>query len=214
MMPNLRYRVSNETYNLLKNTYKVKKISRGNIRPQNNSFSVDYLAIADVKISDFDIILIEGNFLNDPHLDGFLAHHKFDAVICWLIGTQGNNIQENQRFKEYQISSLGDYRLHVQNKIYSESHKWLRSGGIANFVDRGQSLDNQILIDDMIDSHKDQSRDTHMNVNPDSFKRIEFDPSLIQGGMGYVFTPGTLGIIPENPRFNLTSISAEFTPQA
>ncbi len=196
----------NATFDLLKRAYSVKKIQRGTAHSYARSFEISYNKIPSTSIDSYDLILIEGNILDDSSLDSFLATLQLDAVICWLIGTQGENIVGNRRFQKFEIRNFGEYRLRIQNKLYSECHNWLKIGGLLNLVDRGQLIDSTALADDIIGSHKEQALGTHMVVAADSLSQIEYD--LAQGGVGYALSPGLLGDVPENPKVGLTSISA------
>jgi len=153
---------------------------------------------------DNGVFLIESDFLTDPELNNFLETiPPFDAVTVWLIGT--HLVRQNcLNIAPLRMEDNGWYRLKVQNNAYELADRILRPGGVLQIVDRGEEPSTQFLKDDTINSHREQASVTSLQVQ-------EMDYMLYQevetsNRITMVVTPGTSGIIRENPKLALLSV--------
>jgi SAM-dependent methyltransferase len=150
------------------------------------------------------VFLVESDFLTDPELNNFLQEiPPFDAVTVWLIGT--HLVRQNcLNIAPLQMKDNGEYRLKVQNRAYELADKILRPGGVLQIVDRGEEPSTQLLKDDTMNSHRDQASVTSLQVK-------EMDYMLYQevetsNRVTMVATPGTSGVIRENPKLAILSV--------
>jgi hypothetical protein len=144
-------------------------------------------------------LLVEGEFTNDPELEKWLDRcSPFDAIICWLIGTNSVDLLRCQ-------ANPGEYRLRVQNQVYEVANRLLRPNGVLHFVDRIKLIDDSNLSETkstIIESHSDQARFTSLDVDPESFcHRTWSNP---ENGMGMVVK----GSFSKDPAQSLYSIFA------
>ncbi|SFT82778.1 class I SAM-dependent methyltransferase [Paraburkholderia aspalathi] len=111
-----------------------------------------------------DILLIEGDMLNDPGLESWLKNtHQFDAVVCWLLGTHQYRAAEHG-FGEYGAADIYGFRIAVQNATYELADKVLKPQGILQVVDRGGFANDDRLIEGLKASHRDQASVTTLVV--------------------------------------------------
>jgi hypothetical protein len=112
-----------------------------------------------------DVLLIEGDILNDPLLKQWLTQtQRFDAVVCWLLGTHQYRAAE-YRFEEYGAGDQYGFRILVQNAAYELADEVLRPQGVLQVVDRGGFFDDERLIEAMKDSHREQASVTTLVVD-------------------------------------------------
>ena len=160
------------------NGFSVCRLQRESIElaPQQK-YSIRYSKIDCSLSSEVDVYLIESDVLNDPEvLEWLQTITKFDAVICWLMGTNAARVF-NEAIDMNLMHTPFHYRIFVQNEVYELADKVLRSGGILHIVDRGQELTAQDLLDDIIDSHRDQASVTNLVVQNNVESREYKDPS-------------------------------------
>lgn len=160
------------------NGFSVCRLQRESIElaPQQK-YSIRYSKIDCRLSSEVDVYLIESDVLNDPEVVEWLqAITKFDAVICWLMGTNAAR-RFNEAIDLNLMQTPFHYRIFVQNEVYELADKVLRSSGILHIVDRGQELTAQDLLDDIIDSHRDQASVTNLVVQSNIESREYIDPS-------------------------------------
>ena len=152
---------------------------------------IDY---AKVKEADADVILIEGNVIQDPKLLAFLeGGGKFDAVACWLVGTHSS-----MRFNKCippQITTPKHYRLQVQNLVYEMSDRVLKPGGVLQVVDRGEPASTPELEADFLDAHRDQASVT--SLTPIGLTQRAYIEANHDDATRMVLSPGTGGRIPD-----------------
>jgi hypothetical protein len=129
-------------------------------------------------------LLIEGDILNDIELQKWLIENgKFDAVACWLIGTNSADM-----IRHCQQGSSGPdpqmYRLRIQNLLYDLGGKLLRSNGALHFVDRGTipvKETRESYIREIADMHHEQAEGTSMSVDVNAVELRQ--RSLVAGGV-------------------------------
>jgi SAM-dependent methyltransferase len=111
-----------------------------------------------------NVILIEGDMLNDPALKEWLSQtQQFDAVVCWLLGTHQYRATEH-RFEEYGATDQFGFRILVQNAVYELADDVLKPNGILHVVDRGGFIDDERLIEGLKESHREQASVTTLVV--------------------------------------------------
>jgi SAM-dependent methyltransferase len=171
------------TYLNLKNKYKIKKIKRSKLIDQGERFRIKYSEILAPK-ADFDLLLLDGNILfNDPSLLRFLSGQQFDAVVCWLIGTDG--FTRSHTIDQQNTGSLTplEYRLFVQKRIYHLASDWLADHGVLHFVDRGLRSEDPAILKVYLDAHYSNSSQTRFIVSSESLSSISYDPNPIINGV-------------------------------
>lgn len=151
------------------------------------------------------IAIIEADILVDDEdlLTYLLETEKFDAITVWFIGTHQLKHQ-CANIARLCIASPGEYRLRVQNKIYELADKILRPGGVLQIVDRGEVPETKELVDDFLNSHRDQASVTDIQVQ--SLDYLEY--SEIKSGkiVPLITTKGTSGREPSNGKIAAISI--------
>ncbi|MEX2411033.1 MAG: SEC-C domain-containing protein [Candidatus Paceibacterota bacterium] len=170
--------------------------------------SVDHLgplhaySYSSIEYSSKDkIVLIESDILTEPCLDDIIdCSGQFDAITVWLIGTHEHRYTCAQIGNR--ISSSGEYRLRVQNKVYEFADKSLRNGGVLQIVDRGESPKSDVLKNDFINAHRDQASITSLKVEELNF----IDYEELSTGIRIELTPGISGRLPTNLQHSLISV--------
>jgi SAM-dependent methyltransferase len=157
-------RFMDETKRLLEmNSFTVSVAKRGSVIPARraDSYSIVYSQVA---VSDADAVLIEGDILEDPKLvEWLIASPKFDAVVCWLMGThsfRGGNACSALSG----IANSTDNRLLTQNAVYERAASVLRPGGLLSVIDRTQYPDSDLLVSDFLAAHREQASVTDLVV--------------------------------------------------
>jgi precorrin-6B methylase 2 len=140
--------------------------------------------------SDVSCVIIEGDALHDEQLIEWLRGRKFDAVICWLIGTH-NYRGWCDAVASRGINSSHVYRVIVQNGVYELADEILRKGGILNVVDRMQTPSTDYLQKAVLDLHREQASVTSLQVQGLRYK--PFVLSAVEGGVPMVLTLPTDG---------------------
>lgn len=160
------------------NGFSVCRLQRETIElaPQQK-YSIHYSKIDLDLSSDIDVYLIESDILNDQGMIEWLQRMaKFDAVICWLMGTNAARVF-NEAINTSQMPTPFHYRIFVQNKVYEIADKILRSNGILHIVDRGKELTSKKDKNDLIESHRDQASVTNLVVQETVECREYEDPN-------------------------------------
>ncbi|RAR61565.1 methyltransferase family protein [Onishia taeanensis] len=160
------------------NGFSVCRLQRETIElaPQQK-YSISYSKINHDLSSQIDVYLIESDVLNDPEVVKWLQTiTKFDAVICWLMGTNAARAH-NEAINISQMPTPFHYRIFVQNEVYEIADKILRSNGILHIVDRGKELAGKNEKDDLIESHRDQASVTNLVVQSAVESREYEDPN-------------------------------------
>lgn len=140
------------------------------------NYSVDYAPIEISDYEDYDAILIDGDIVNDENLINWICNiEKFDAVVCWLIGTHSARIFSTAIDRILTSTSM-KYRILVQNIVYAISEKILRNNGILHIVDRGYQLNTDLLREDFLNFHRDQASVTDLVVSSMDTRQYE-DPA-------------------------------------
>lgn len=149
-------------------------------------------------------LLVEGDVLGDTNLITWLeAENRFDAVVCWLIGTHKAR-PASSAVRRSGIGSVGEYRLLVQNTVYELADHLLRPAGMLNVIDRGEHPLSDILRTDAYRGHCDQAGPTSLVVQP--FPEVrEYRPESPDGGIGMQATLGCSGRTPTSNRVALIS---------
>jgi SAM-dependent methyltransferase len=149
---------------------------------------------------------IESDVLADPELEEFLERIPlFDAITIWLMGTHLMR-QNCLNLAQLQMTSNGEYRLRVQNKIYEMADKILRPGGVLQVVDRGEEPNTEYLRTETIAGHKDQASVTSLEVQD-----MEYMPyTELESGnhVSMVKTIGKDGPVRDIQRFAVISVIA------
>ncbi len=167
------------------------------VKHHMSSHSYDHEPINFTELANIN--LIESDLLTDPHLGDIKNYFgEFDLITIWLIGS--HNLRD-----ECKQIHRNQYRLQVQNKVYDLADIFLKKGGVLNIVDRGELPSNQHLIDDIINSHRDQAKGTGLDVKGVEF--IEYEEPDI--GISLKIVPGSSGRVVENPTKSFSSIIVE-----
>jgi SAM-dependent methyltransferase len=157
------------------------------------------------------ITILDGDVIFDQNLKDWLKTvGPFDAVICWLIGTNHARQFVEDR-KRLPWRNDGEYRLRVQNSSYKLADSILRVGGILNIVDRGQTPTGEkreMLILDDIASHHEQAEGTSLEVDPNSIRHLPYEHDKIKHGKKMVLTLGESSEVPDRLELSLRTISA------
>ena len=172
----------------------------------SNDMFNDSVVESELKL-DSKINIIEANVIFDTGIIEFLkTQEKFDLVVVWLIGT--HTMQKNcQNLTEYEIKTVNQYRLHVQNKVYEMADVLLRKGGVLQVVDRSEIPDKKELTDDLINSHKEQASVTTLEVL--GLKYYEYKELEEKGKMGLKITVPDTGRIPNLEKTCVISVVSE-----
>lgn len=176
---------------LAENNYDSDLVERLEFAPAGPNRYKTQLAPGNIKISA-DITLVEADILlDDGELEASLLDlDELDSVTIWLVGTHLLR-WECDDLSHLTISNAGDYRLHVQNRVYRLADQLLKPGGVLQVVDRGEPPRGNDLREDCLSSHSEQARLTSMEVKHlDSRvydelaggKRIEMEDSLGSSG--------------------------------
>lgn len=160
------------------NGFSVCRLQRETIElAHQQKYSIRYSKINQCLLSQIDVYLIESDVLNDPEVVNWLQRiTKFDAVICWLMGTHAARVY-NEAINTSQMRTPFHYRVFVQNEVYEIADKILRSNGVLHIVDRGQELTGENEKDELVGSHRDQASVTNLVVQSTVESREYEDPN-------------------------------------
>jgi len=189
-----------------------KRINREKLNILGEDHRITYSPL-EPELSGEEIIIIEGDVVNDPNLEFWLKEFgPFDAVICWLMGTHSSRSM-NIAIDNSRINSSGNYRLYIQNKVYVLADKLLRSDGILNIVDRHALPENLLLLPSLYEgimrSHEDQASVTSLEVI--GVKLREYEEPSSNEAIQMVITPGLLGTMENMDRTSFVSITSKKT---
>lgn len=166
----------------------------------------DHVATALSFDANASCTLIESDLCNDEYLAAALRDSgSFDAVTVWLTGVHMLR-QFNVNVRAHGIDSDGAHRLYVQNCSYELADAVLRSGGVLQVGDRGQTPDTQLLEADMLQAHAHQASVTSLQVKTLSYRPYE-EPAQRRTPM--VLTPGLAGLAPSAFQPAIISILSE-----
>lgn len=102
------------------------------------------------RVSGVQVVLIEGSVTNSGSVAGLAAAYgKFDAVICWLMGTH-SAMQFNKDVTTAGVFSAAAYRMFAQSSTYRLANTLLKPGGTLHIVDRGFAPNVDVMADDYI----------------------------------------------------------------
>lgn len=182
----------------------VSRIDHIPIGPEIHRLNID---TKDFRI-DNGISIIEGDILQDDDilLKALAGSGKFDLVTIWMIGTHLAR-SECIDIAHYKISSSGEYRLRVQNKVYRLADKLLGRGGILQIVDRGEVPEEDFIKDDFIRAHKEQASVTSLLVN--DLHYMEYSEASSGRSLKMVETLGLSGRQPDFTRKAMLSITSK-----
>lgn len=185
--------------------YKVRTLVRGSIREKGaRQHDVVYGDIKLPSLQEFDVVLIEGNFLKDQKLfDCLNRMAPFDGIVCWLIGTH-SGMAFNSCIDLGKVSSPMHYRLKTQNFVYEVANALLKPKGILHIVDRGQTPTSQELIEDFFSSHKDQASVT--SIVPTEFDYIPYEEPAHDHAVKMVVTVPSHGNLQSIKGLSLLSV--------
>lgn len=174
-------------------------------------YSVRYSPLSLPQPSAGAALLIESDIANDRELEQWLqSGEKFDAMVCWLLGTHGAQ-QRNAFYVKEQIATASDYRLLIQNIIYERAEKVLRPGGILHLVDRGLVAKGGPQREaDLLESrlcHQDQASVTDLTVGVPESRPYNEPTSEDAMPMIYKLSPKDLELL-DSKRRELISIKA------
>lgn len=188
--------------------FKVAYKKREQVRQRGDGYEVSYAPLSEVvPLVTGSALLIEGDVLNDPALLAWLHEQpRFDAVVCWLMGTHQAR-PFDAALKPLHIQDARGYRLLVQNKVYVLADMVLRSGGVLQVVDRGESLANanNLVRADRLASHQEQASVTSLQVDPNIVDRPYEEPAAA-GGIRMGVSLPTSGRVPDMEKKTLASI--------
>ena len=171
------------TYLKLKNRYRVQKIKRSKLVDHGPRFGIKYSEIPTLK-TDLDLLLIDGNIsLDDPYLLGFLAKRNVDAVVCWLMGTDGYTRCHTVDEQNTGVFSPPEYRTFVHKRIYHLAADWLSEKGILHFVDRGLRSMDPAIMQIYLSNHKNLALPSRFVVSDESHLTIDYEPCEIISGV-------------------------------
>jgi predicted O-methyltransferase YrrM len=190
---------------LLGHDFKVLSRFRERVTFSKDCYSINYLDI-DLDINNFDVVLIEGDIINDNSLYDWLVSTKpYDSIACWLIGTHSSRAN-NEKIQCFGINSSQDYRLKTQNTIYEIADILLRSGGLLHIVDRGEVPNTKLLQDDFINSHENQASVTSIEVI--GLDWIEYEEPNSKEAIQMIVAKSLSGRNPNLEKLALQSITA------
>lgn len=89
------------------------------------------------KINSVQVVLLHANIFEiEEHLK--ILEQKFDALVCWLIGSDLLNISNrlNKDLADFEISDFGEYRENLHKFCYGLGGLLLKKNGICHMVDR------------------------------------------------------------------------------
>ena len=157
-------------YQKIGRTFDARLIHRESWHHDGAKLNVQYAAISE-DMSEKTTLLINGDVTNDVELQEWLLDvGPFDAVVCWLIGTNMIDLSRHCEPGDTQPEPHR-YRCKVQNRVYELSDEVLRPGGILHIVDRLDSPtddDRDGILDAIIETHQEQASVTRLTVDPDS----------------------------------------------
>lgn len=149
------------------------------------TYEVQYGKILEGELAT--VILIEGDMLNDPELKEWLTEEpRFDAIVCWLLGTHQYRAME-YRFGEYGSFSLHGFRILIQNAVYELADHALKPNGILHIVDRGGFVNDDRLIEGVMESHREQASVTSLVVK--YFDHLAYAEAHSRGAISMTLTP-------------------------
>lgn len=172
------------TYSLLlKEGYNIIYIERENIKAVGNScYEIEYNPI-EIESDDYDAILIEGDIVNDNNLIKWLEQsHRFDAILCWLIGTH-SYMFKNNGLCDYKLRDLAEYRGCVQEQIALVGKKVLKSNGVYQIVDRVVKKNLKYMEDDETKEFYEEVV-TH-GMSRISINTIKYENTVTENGIIY-----------------------------
>lgn len=194
--------------NLRKAGYKVRRLNREVIHFGKGDYHIEYQAIdIDEANYDYDVLLINADIANDPHLYEFLAKESVDAIICWLIGTHGTRAFNQYVRNNGNPTTPAHYRILTQNRVYEVADEILSSGKILHIVDRGGLLTPE-QRNALIQCHQDQASVTRLKVLADSIRSIEYSEPVEEDAMQMYFTNQATGELIESPNKYFHSIQS------
>lgn len=185
--------------------HKVLPLVRGKVRGGGpRQHEVVYEDVNCHSPQDFDVVLIEGNFLKDRKLIDYLHRvAPFDGIVCWLIGTH-SGMAFNTCINLSEAPSPMHYRLKVQNFIYEIADVLLRPNGILHIVDRGQTPTSQELIEDFSAGHKDQASVT--SIVPTDFDHRPYEEPTHEDATKMIVTIPVCGTLDSISGLSLLSV--------
>lgn len=187
---------------LMSNNFNSRIILRESISYNDFNYSIRYNKIRE-NFSPNEAILIEGDIMRDPNLFKWLKRvGKFNAVLCWLIGTNKLRFLNRVITDNPQSINPSMYRLLVQNNVYELADKLLKSSGKLHIVDRGETPD-EVKISGIIENHREQASVTSLIV--DNVVNIRPYPQCETGGVALHLTLN--GNEPRSPGSDASFIS-------
>lgn len=96
--------------------------------------------------------LILGNFITDKLLhDEVIKQLNFDCIVCWFVGVHPATHAKNElRELGYKERHPPTYRDLIYDKLFSETSKYLREGGIISLIERSELFPNQDVVEEHI----------------------------------------------------------------
>lgn len=181
---------------LTEHGYSVAVIERATAHAVDiNSYRLDYAQLNHAPAAD--CLIIEGDALKDPQLEAWLkAQPRFDAVVCWLLGThnsRGNNVAVDTQL----MPTSFEHRIFVQNNVYELADEILREDGILSVIDRSQMPDSTRLKNAILEGHRDQASVTSLAVQ--SLDHTPYHETRENGAMRLQLTAPVPSAIPDGP---------------
>ena len=188
--------------NLRSTGFSVELLDRTQVEITYGKHSYTYGPIA--PIGQSQVTLLQSDILTDPHLESYIQSlGKLDAITVWLIGTHFDR-DNCADIAHLHIASSRDYRLRVQNSVYAQADRLLKTGGVLQIVDRGEVPKTQLLIDDTLNAHRDQASVTSLTVT--ELKFMEYQEPITQIRVAMQPSPGTSGRVPDLTQTAMTSV--------
>jgi len=125
---------------------------------------------------------------NEAFLQWLSEIGPFDVVTVWFVGTHMMR-RYCTEIRGRNISSSGQYRLFVQNRVYEIADKILRGGGCLQTADRTEFPKNEELKEDYLESHRDQASVTDLVVKRAEYRKYR-EITGATNSIPMVTTPG------------------------
>lgn len=181
---------------LEKNNYKAKIIKReGNFKEDKSGYEYNYLKIKN-QIEANQVLLIQGDILDDSNLEMWLDKANVDCVVCWLIGTHGARIF-NKKIAKRNLQTPTDYRMTVEEKVCNMCNRILKSEGNLHLVDRVGTPKTEEDRNFYLQEYNKKISTTSLSIIKSDFKKFQSDANAgmtLIGNMDNTIADNTVDI--------------------